>query len=420
MPTHTHPCLTLCRIWIFCLALWLASSASAAEQRFGELVRLSGEVRARPGGSEVARVLKAGDVVYVGERIESLDTGEAVIRVDDAGVIAVRPRSVFYLQGFIAAPVSEGRFDLRIVRGALRLITGLIGKHNPAGYRVQTPTAVVGIRGTDLEPYVMTSEVAASFGAKEGTYNKVNRGSVQLQGSGGSLALVPGQTGFVPAASRPTTRGLLTALLPVLLDQVPGFYLPGKFDEGLEAYAAALLSDAGAAPAAIQAGVAPEPTSAARQASSLPNSLGGSSISVPTAPGCDPQQIAREWLDALDAALLRRDAAAFMALFASNAEIRARVRTGAGDYTETRMDRDGLAQSTMLSLSRLSSFASDRPQTSAVLQDDGSCRAVLVRSLVVERGVLQGRSYQLEALEEYTLVQRAGAWQAEKARTTQQ
>ena len=37
-----------------------------------------------------------------------------------------------------------------LLRGSLRMATGLIGKTHPEAVHVETPTAVIGIRGTDF------------------------------------------------------------------------------------------------------------------------------------------------------------------------------------------------------------------------------------------------------------------------------
>jgi hypothetical protein len=39
---------------------------------------------------------------------------------------------------------------VRLGRGSLRMITGLLGKAHPDAVRVETQTATIGIRGTDF------------------------------------------------------------------------------------------------------------------------------------------------------------------------------------------------------------------------------------------------------------------------------
>lgn len=404
---------------VFGLVLWIAvvwcltMAQVQAAVRFGEIVKASGEINSVEPKSGATRKLAVGDSVFVGERLEAGDAGEAIIKTDDAGVIAMRPRSVFYLQNFKPEPLAESRFDIRIVRGALRLITGLIGTRNKPGYRIQTTTATIGIRGTDQEPFVVQADRAASLGAREGTYNKVYSGEVQLQTAAGNLTLAKGQAGFAPAPQKSTTRGLMTALLPVLLERAPDFYLPGKFDEGLEQYAAQLLSKAmeGAPEPAlpVSAVAAPSAVTAVQPTATQPRAEGA----------CPATQIAQRWLDTLDRAIEQRDPQAFVDLFAPDVQMVARTRTEGGEVIESTLARGEFIQSTFSSLNQLSQFRFTRFDTTARALDTAACRTIAVESTVIENGVMGGRSYQLESREVYELQLGGKVWRARKALTTQ-
>lgn len=394
--------------------MWASAGlpAQAAAVRFGEVVKVTGEVRARNPDTGALRTLAQGDVVLVGERIEAGDTAEAVVRTDDAGVIALRSQAIFTMQGFRADSVRESRVDLRIVRGALRLITGWVGARNPGSYRIHTPTATIGIRGTDQEPYVLPADLARRLGARPGTYNKVNSGGVQMQSAGGSLALGRGQAGFVPAAPTPSTRGLMTALLPVLLEKVPAFYLPGQFDPSLEQYAAQTLAEA------LRTMVPQEGGAESATPETVP--AGSAATDSPAEDAaCPAQSIGTGWLQALDRALEQRDTQGFVDLFAAGVRITARTRLDSGEIVETQLNRQELVQSTLSSLSQLSAFQSQRPQVAVRVLDAGPCRRLELRSSVVERGTSAGRNYQLESQERYELQWENGVWRATVAETSQ-
>lgn len=402
---------------VVCLAMAMLN-AHAGTVRFGEVVRLFGEVKARDALSGTQRRLVVGDSVYIGEVIEAGEVGEAVLRTDDAGVIAVRPNATFHIVAFKLEPIAESRFDVRIVRGTLRLITGWIGARNKSSYRIQTPTSTIGIRGTDQEPYVMSADMALAAGAKEGTYNKVNSGGVQLQSAGGTLDLVKGQAGFVPARPAGATRGLMTALLPVLLERVPEFYLPGKFDDGLEQFAERELSKAlkelpGVMPSAAGALAQMSPDEQKIEATTSPVSGG-----KPDA-ACAALPIAKRWLADLDRFIERRSPQSFVDLFTQDVRIVARTRSQNGEVIETGLSREEFIQSTFSSLNQLSAFQSRRTQVSARAMDGASCRQLEVKSTVLENGVMAGRAYQLESQELYELRLERGIWRARYASTTQ-
>ena len=103
-----------------------------------------------------------------GASSDAAASSEAVLKTDDAGWLAVRPGAVFVAERFAAEGRPSDEFAVRIFVGALRMITGWVGRSNREGHRVLTPTATIGIRGTDHEPYVMTTELAESLAQTAG------------------------------------------------------------------------------------------------------------------------------------------------------------------------------------------------------------------------------------------------------------
>ena len=223
-----------------------AAESDAATQangkRFATVFRIRGDLTASGSGSE--RKLREGDVVYVGEKLRAPALAEAVLKTDDAGMLAVRPSTEFVAERFAAEDKPTDSFTVRLVTGSLRVISGWISRTNRSGNSIVTPSATIGIRGTDHEPYVLSAELAAATANNEGTYDKVNRGGTTLQVGDNKLDIDAGRVGFVRAPAPPPKedksgfrpRALLTILMPVLLDKVPDFYVPGAFDAELDRY----------------------------------------------------------------------------------------------------------------------------------------------------------------------------------------
>ncbi|MES2880404.1 MAG: hypothetical protein V4713_18495 [Pseudomonadota bacterium] len=403
---------------------FLGTQALAAEpqNRFASIYKISGVVAVVDAASGSRRELKPGDIVRVGDVIQASATGEAVLRMDDAGIIAIRPNTSFVMERFSAKSRPDDQFGMRIFTGALRLITGWTGLRNKDNYRVVTPTATIGIRGTDHEPYVMSAELAASLKQAEGTYNKVNRGGTTLDVAGAQLTIDAGQVGFAPSKSGPKKRALMTALLPSLLDKVPGFYVPGLFDAELEALAA---HDLAAALKTLAPGEPPAPTLPAKPTvdAPAPSPDVAGTVPKPANPNqCDPAAIARTWLEQLDGAIVERQALRFVNLFAPQVRVKALVRNTSGDTTELSYSRSELAKSTFASLDQLTQFATRRPSVNAQLASGsapGKCDRIEVDSVVIESGTRAGMSYRLESLETYTLVRLGDNWLAVSASTKQ-
>jgi hypothetical protein len=213
----------------------------------------------------------------------------------------------------------------------------------------------------------------------------------------------------------------MTAVMPVLLERVPDFYLPGRFDnelaalakgEQLESTSSGSLSENSLRPGAakFQGGTAPG------------GELRVAMASHPDNAACRFNTIARRWLRAMDAAIAQRNAQRFMDLFEASAIVTTRVQDGSGQPREIRLDRDALARSVFTALGDLSDFQSRRPVTHARLAPGSTakqCNKIELQSLVIESGVRSGTSYRLESVETFTLEKRGGEWLAVAAMSQQ-
>lgn len=399
--------------------------AQGQGQRFASVYKITGSVVATDTSGKQQRELKAGDALFVGEQVRAGATGEAVLRTDDAGVIAVRPNAAFVMEQFTANGNADDSLSVRILTGALRMITGWTGYYNKQRHRIVTPSATVGIRGTDHEPFVLSAEMSVDMQMPEGTYNKVNKGGTVISANGVELDVNAGRVGFAPAKSEMRPRALLTVLMPSLLDKVPGFFVAGAFDGELEALAASDMA------AATKAGKlsAPMPTVGAAAAAvsgstgvSTPGAASGAGVAAPAETGtCRPTAIATQWLQELDAAVVNKDGQAFLDKFDAQTRVIARVRDGSGNPVELSFNRDELIKSTFASFAQLSNYASRRPVIKASLSAGtraAQCDHLDVESIAIESGTRNGASYRAETLETYKLVKRGAKWVALGASTS--
>lgn len=103
-----------------------------------------------------------------------------------------------------------------MIEGGFRTITGAIGHLRKANYAVETPTATIGIRGTDHEPFFIPPAAPghAQIGTP-GTYDKVNVGVAFISTPAGTVDIHANQVGF--AAPN---------VAPVILPKMPEFFKP--------------------------------------------------------------------------------------------------------------------------------------------------------------------------------------------------
>jgi hypothetical protein len=440
--------LALARAVLITQLFWGAGAiASELPARFGSVYRINGSISAVDATTGSARELRAGDVLNVGDQIRAAPNGEALVRTDDAGFIAVRPNSSFTMERFSAKNTGDEKLSLRIFSGALRLITGWIGSRRKDNYQIVTATATIGIRGTDHEPYVLSTELAAEHQQPEGTYNKVNKGGTSLTAAGARISIDAGQVGFAPSLPADRTRSLMTVLMPVLLERVPSFFVAGMFDAELDqltsqALPVAPVATGASAPssqttaAPVPAGpqtdgaTAPQAPAAQSAASSEPPQNTGTpspntsapAIPIPGPSPCRPKEIAEAWLELLDSAVTQRNPQLFVDMFAQHAKVTAQVRDGEGKYIEFVFTRNELAKSTFASLNRLTQFESRRISIKATPGANSTpkrCNKVVIESVVLESGVRDGQRYRIESTEKFTIESTAGGWLAVDASTKQ-
>ena len=431
MTLNTHPLLNR-MILAFLVMLSAAFPALAANEvqdnpdlgkPFANVWRLRGDVfvTSKVG---VPRRLREGGTVYVGEQVRAAPNSEAVLKTADSGIVAVRPGAEFVPERFAAEGKSTDRQVLRLITGSLRVITGWIGQLNRNDHKIITPSATIGIRGTDHEPYVLPAAMA-STNYRQGTYDKVNRGATLLDANGGNVAIDSGKVGFARdpnAAGKETrTRALMTVLLPVLLAKVPEFYVPGSFDQELDRYSET-VDAVSQKQLENRTGIksAPAPKAAPAAVATAQSDLAPEPVIAPIV-GCPPLTIGENWLGRFDRAIVRRDIKTILGLFAPEIVAKATVRSGDGMAT-LEFKREEMVNSTLNSIASLKDYQQRRVSLDAILAEgetEASCKQVIVKSIAIEQGQMNGRPYRFEALEEYLLEQRNGEWLAIKAHTTQ-
>lgn len=109
----------------------------------------------RVTGTAAIERKKAALPITAGTRLETgdlLTTGKdgriSVTFIDDSR-FSVGPGSRIRLTRFDFDDIThQGRSETRVERGALAVVSGQIAHENPKGMTVQTPTSVLGVRGT--------------------------------------------------------------------------------------------------------------------------------------------------------------------------------------------------------------------------------------------------------------------------------
>ncbi|HSH97518.1 MAG: FecR domain-containing protein, partial [Methylophilaceae bacterium] len=159
----------------------LHAMASAGKVEFA----LGGANLLRNDGS--SRQISKGDEINPGDTIKTTD-GRVQVRFSDGGYMSFQPNTEFKVEDYSYSGKTDGteKAFFRLIAGGLRAITGVVGHANKPNYKVSTPVATIGIRG---------SEYFANYNGKLTAH--CNHGSIYVANDQGNLILFRGQTAVV-------------------------------------------------------------------------------------------------------------------------------------------------------------------------------------------------------------------------------
>ena len=140
------------------------------------------------------RALLKGSEINAGETINTDVNARAQIRFIDGGFISLQPNTIFRVDEFNYQNKTDGgeRSFFSLLKGGLRAITGAIGRTNRDTYRVTTPVATIGIRGTGYNAML-----------SDGLFVNVGEGAISLTNNAGLLLVSAGGAAFVANINTP-------------------------------------------------------------------------------------------------------------------------------------------------------------------------------------------------------------------------
>ena len=193
-----------------CLGHGLAWSAAAQIQ----LVIGDATVWERNGSQRPAQ---KGVQLYPGDAVVTAASSNVQIRMTDDTLLWVHPNSRLKIDQYTYDKKGDGKDNiaLQLIQGAARTATGLIAKANKKNVTLSTPTATIGIRGTDFETaYVAPAMGGAKPVAAPGTYNRVYSGATVMQSPAGQVEVNEGEAAYV---------GIKPGDKPQILKEIPEF-----------------------------------------------------------------------------------------------------------------------------------------------------------------------------------------------------
>jgi len=144
---------SLRRLFLTSVAIFILISISAKDAfadpspAIGVVQKVGGTVTiVRHEGSLSAKI---GLEIYPNDTLRTGPDGSIGVVFNDDTLLSLGPESVLVIDEYVFAP-GEGKFSIviRMLKGTVAYLSGLISKLAPESARIKTPTASIGIRGT--------------------------------------------------------------------------------------------------------------------------------------------------------------------------------------------------------------------------------------------------------------------------------
>ena len=141
----------LLRLFMAAFVIALSTVPALAQQGAG-----AGRIKVATGEAFVVRAGKTipaeiGDAVLASDVLRTGPNGTLGVTLRDDTRVSLAPASEVRLESFLYNP-SGGQLGLvlKFVRGVTAYVSGRIAKLSPDSIRLETPAAIVGVRGTTL------------------------------------------------------------------------------------------------------------------------------------------------------------------------------------------------------------------------------------------------------------------------------
>ena len=133
-------------VTLLAIAALLAAPVASAED-IGQVKVTSGAVHIERGAEQLPATV--GARVRVSDTVVTGADGSVGITFTDNTLLSAGPNSVLVLERYaFNSTTHDGKFDARLNRGSLAVVSGKIAKHSHDAMVVKTPSSLLGVRGT--------------------------------------------------------------------------------------------------------------------------------------------------------------------------------------------------------------------------------------------------------------------------------
>ena len=200
---------------VFALLVFTATQAWAAG---GYIFDASGDVSLSVLDG-TAKPANKNDPVAQNMVVTTGNKSHAVLKFDDGQLVTLQEKSTFQVREYRyeEKQPEQNSIVFSLLKGGMRFVTGLIGQQNKKAFKLVTPSATIGIRGTDAMAVILNNSL----------YTQVSTGGIGVSNAAGTAIFTAGQTA-VTLSSAALPSAISSASLPAgTFGQLGSIALPG-------------------------------------------------------------------------------------------------------------------------------------------------------------------------------------------------
>lgn len=129
---------------VFLLGAWIVQAqAQTSTTPIGTVTVLLGQAHVEREGK--LQPMSKGMDVYPDDKISTLAQALVQLKMQDNALLSLRESTQLHIHCY-----QENCMKLELLAGQMRQVTGKMGQENKQSYRLNTPVAAIGVRGTDF------------------------------------------------------------------------------------------------------------------------------------------------------------------------------------------------------------------------------------------------------------------------------
>lgn len=130
----------------------MASNTVVSSEQAGVVLSMKGTAIASDAEGTM-RTLKRGEKIFENDLVCTDTDSQLQLKMKDGALYTLKPQSRLDIQqySYDADGKQDNAVSMELVEGALRTVSGAVGKSNPDAYSLKAGAASIGIRGTEFE-----------------------------------------------------------------------------------------------------------------------------------------------------------------------------------------------------------------------------------------------------------------------------